>query len=188
VKLRVLFWNIKGRDGKTAVAALEHLPALVRRHDPQILTLLEAPISAKDRLRHAGLPVHSADREQGGDSLRDLRTFRVGDQLRLRARGSDRYHRAYEAVLPGFQPLTLVSVHLQSKVNDKGDHDRPRQRADRCRTFVESVEGDVGHRRTAVYGDFNMNPFDHAMVNFDGLNAMSTSSSQVERGRTRSIL
>jgi hypothetical protein len=63
---------------------------------------------------------------------------------------------------------------LESQLHDKGDPDRARQRAHRCRAFVERVEEDTGHRRTAVYGDFNMNPFHHAMVNFDGLNAMST--------------
>jgi hypothetical protein len=36
-----------------------------------------------------------------------LKTFRLDEGLRLRSRGSDRYHRAHELVLPGHEPLTL---------------------------------------------------------------------------------
>jgi exonuclease III len=176
VKLRILFWNIKGRDPKAAIAALEHLPALIRVFEPQVLTLIEAPDSAGPRLQEAGLPVRSVDREQGDSNPRGLKTFCLTEHLQLRQRGLDRHHRAYEIALPGREPLTLVAVHLASQVNDKGDPDRARQRADRCRDFVETIERDAGHTRTAVYGDFNMNPFAHAMVNFDGLNAMSTAS------------
>ncbi|MFO7561508.1 MAG: hypothetical protein R6X02_02595 [Enhygromyxa sp.] len=146
---------------------------MVREFQPHVLTLIEAPASSGARLQNAGLQLESVERTPT-DSDRGLRTFCLSERLQLTQRGVDRYHRAYEAVLPGHQPLTLVTVHLPSALHDKGDPDHARRRADFCRGFVERVEQDVGHTRTAVYGDFNMNPFAHAMVNFDGLNAMST--------------
>jgi exonuclease III len=183
--LRVLFWNIKGRDTRTALRALEYVPALVRRFEPHVLTLIESPASAGARLQKAGLRLELVDRRSQTDRDRGLSTFCLDERLRLTQRGDDRYHRAYQAVLPGHQPLTLVAVHLPSALHDKGDHDQARRRADLCRAFVERTERDAGHTRTAVYGDFNMNPFAHAMVNFDGLNAMSTAF-RARRARTLS--
>lgn len=125
----------------------------------------------------------ATQREIGEYNPRALKTFRLDESLRLRSRGGDLYHKAHEVILPGHEPLSLVTVHLPSQIHDKGDPDRLRRRADQCRNFVERVEGDTGHTRTAVYGDFNMNPFAHAMVNFDGLNAMSTAR-RARRART----
>jgi hypothetical protein len=45
--LRILVWNVKGTDAKASTAALEHLPPLVRKFKPQVLTLIEAPPSAE---------------------------------------------------------------------------------------------------------------------------------------------
>ncbi len=186
--LRVLFWNVKGR-----VDALELVPALVRELEPHILTLLEAPRSTADRLRAAGLAAESPVGEipSADANPRDLRTFTLDTSLRLRARTHDRYHRAYELASPGFQSLTFVAVHLESSLHDKADHDLPRARANDCHTFVEKVERVAGHARTVVYGDFNMDPFAHAMVNFYGLNAMSTAfrarAARGYRGKTRAM-
>lgn len=166
--LRVLFWNVQGRD-----AAFEQIPALVGEFLPNVLTLIEAPEGAEAQLHRLGVAACLASSEL--DNPRRLLTFALDERLHLTQCLSNRHHRAYQAAFDGHEPLNLVAVHLQSPVNDKGDATgRPQKRAEKCREFVEGVEDITGHTRTIVFGDFNMDPFALAMVNIDGLNAMNT--------------
>jgi exonuclease III len=179
--LRVLFWNVNGRRAAATDSAFALLPALVRAHQPDVLTLIEAPANASDRLRSLELTAELVQELE--DNPRRLLTFTLNRGLTIVSRGATRHHRAYEVAVPGRRPLNLVAVHLRSMTNDKGDPDRQRMRAQECRRFVEDIEGDTGHARTVVYGDFNMDPFARATVNIDGLNAMSTAW-RARRSRT----
>lgn len=171
--LRILFWNVRGSKRSACDAALAIVPALVCEFEPDILTLIEAPTDTELRLANTGVRLRPVA-HQVDDNPRGLRTFGLSDRLTLSECGADRHFRAYQVTLRGHQPLTLAAVHLRSPINDKGDPARPRMRAGRCRAFVEDIERDTGHRRTIVYGDFNMDPFSPAMVDINGLNAVST--------------
>ena len=66
--------------------------------------------------------------------------------------------------------LLIVAVHLPSKLHQK-DEDREfnvRNISDR----ISDQESRIGHNRTMVIGDFNMDPFENGMIVADGLHAV----------------
>jgi len=67
--------------------------------------------------------------------------------------------------------LTLGMTHLRSKLH-QGDTDQA-YASTVVRQRVTEVEDRVGHRRTVLVGDFNMNPFEDGMVSAGGLHAVS---------------
>lgn len=184
--LRVLFWNVKGGASAADNAALALVPALVDAFELDIVTLAEAPDDTQQVLRAMGLATNVPEPDLGTNE-RGLVTFVTGERFKVTARRIERHHRAYAAAPNGCDPVSLVAVHLQSPVNDKGDPERARMRAGRCHDFVEDVEQSEGHTRTIVYGDFNMDPFAIPMVHIQGLNAMRTAA-RARRPRTSEAL
>ena len=72
--------------------------------------------------------------------------------------------------LPIALPVLLVSVHLPSKL-----HTRDEDQAFYARNLSEVIaqqEDHLGHRRTIVIGDFNMDPFEVAMTTADGFHSL----------------
>ncbi len=69
--------------------------------------------------------------------------------------------------LPDRAELILAAVHLPSKL-----HLSPDSQSIECIRLAETIvaaEDAAGHRRTALVGDFNMNPFEWGMVAAKGL-------------------
>ncbi len=67
-------------------------------------------------------------------------------------------------------PLTLVGVHLPSK-NSRKPEDQA-SAAGRTARRIREVENQSGHDRTIVIGDFNMDPFETAMIDSDIFHAV----------------
>jgi hypothetical protein len=81
--------------------------------------------------------------------------------------------------LPARLELLLAAVHLPSKL-----HLSPDSQSLECMELARQItvqEDRVGHRRTILIGDFNMNPFEPGMVAAGGLNSVM-SRNLVERG------
>jgi endonuclease/exonuclease/phosphatase (EEP) superfamily protein YafD len=175
MNLRVLFWNVRGGSSAADNAAIQLVPAIIEQLNLDIVTLAEAPEDTQQVLRGLGVdartPSPSLDRND-----RRLVTLVVSSRFDVTTRVYDRHHRAYAVAPAAHEPVTLVTVHLQSPTNDKGTSERARMRANRCYSFVDDVERAAGHKRSIVYGDFNMDPFSTAMVHIEGLNAMNTSA------------
>ena len=71
--------------------------------------------------------------------------------------------------LPGLQDILLASVHFPSKINFSAE-----SQADECVNLTDSikeVENRIGHSRTILVGDLNMNPFESGVVSSRGLHA-----------------
>lgn len=66
--------------------------------------------------------------------------------------------------------LLIVAVHLPSKLR-QDSKDFPFI-ASRLRQWVEAAEQKVGHDRTILVGDFNMNPFEDGMVSSDAIHGV----------------
>lgn len=66
--------------------------------------------------------------------------------------------------------ITLITCHFPSKIN-KSDMNLS-EYAEDVKDFIEMVEKDIGHKRTVVCGDFNMNPFDAGVIKARGLHAV----------------
>lgn len=81
--------------------------------------------------------------------------------------------------LPARSPILLAAVHLPSKFN-WATESQPFECMELARIIGE-VEAGVGHRRTILVDDFNMNPFESGLVGAAGLNAVM-SREVVSRG------
>jgi hypothetical protein len=74
---------------------------------------------------------------------------------------------------PGGIEIVLVVAHLSSP-----SHKDLRARRSRCASFalaIRDAERSAGNDRTVVVGDLNVNPFDDAMLDVRGLNALADS-------------
>ncbi len=63
---------------------------------------------------------------------------------------------------PLSKDLLLVAVHLPSKLFESADDQA--MHCTRIRRYIEDAEEAVEHQRTAVVGDFNMDPFETGLV------------------------
>jgi len=86
------------------------------------------------------------------------------------------------------KPILLAGVHLSSKLH--ADREEQTAQARLAVQMIEEAELNLGHERTLVIGDFNMNPFEGGLVDadsFHGVMAQSTAKKgsrqvrQVER-------
>lgn len=60
----------------------------------------------------------------------------------------------------------LVGVHLQSKLHGSGPHGQRTTTMDLMEKLREA-EGEVGHKKVIILGDFNANPFEKIMIDFN---------------------
>jgi hypothetical protein len=173
--LKFLFWNTGKREPLNEIAELaEHLR-------PDVLIFAECPIS----------PVKIVERLNSG--------YRARFHLPL----SPARRFTFVAALPprSFTPLydgsgisirhlrpplgadaLMVTLHLPSKLYLSADDQS--LLATRVRQLIQRFETKVGHRRTIVIGDFNMNPFEAGLVSSEGFHAMMSRAIVANGGRT----
>ena len=70
---------------------------------------------------------------------------------------------------PFGRELLIVAVHLPSKLYQTDDDQAFYAR--RLSEEISEQEKEIGHNRTMVIGDFNMDPFETGMILADGLHA-----------------
>ncbi|MGH9762816.1 MAG: hypothetical protein ACREAC_18495, partial [Blastocatellia bacterium] len=97
----------------------------------------------------------------------------------------DRYLAVLRLGLPLRSEFLLGAIHFPSKKElTSGD-----QQSMASRISARLIENQVGHFRTVLVGDLNMNPFDAGMVSADGFHGVMTRqiakrSARVVRGET----
>lgn len=181
---KILFWNCFCKPIDSQIAAV------CRDHDIDIGILAEA----KEINQATLLPLLN----QGTSSTY---TFPVqySERIKIFSRfPSDGFQpisdagplSAYEVTPPLGLKFLLVGVHLRSKSAAK-EVDQILECV-RVAEFLDECENSVGHQRTIVIGDFNMNPFEAGMVAADGLHAVmdrkiALKQSRVVGGRARSF-
>lgn len=77
--------------------------------------------------------------------------------------------------------VTVVALHLPSKL--RMSTEAQGHLAGRVCKAIESAEDAIGHRRTIVIGDFNMNPFESGLVGSEYFHAVMTRSIAARRER-----
>ena len=78
--------------------------------------------------------------------------------------------------------FTIVALHLRSKLYQSNDMDQAFAAA-AINEQIRAVEVTIGHRRTLVVGDFNMNPFEPGLVSFDCFHAVMSRTTAQRRSR-----
>ncbi len=84
--------------------------------------------------------------------------------------------------LPGRKELTVVGAHLPSKM-----HFSAESQSFSCtelNRLVEEAEENVGHQRTVILADLNVNPFESGVVAGGGLHAVTTRELALKGQRT----
>jgi hypothetical protein len=165
MRLTVLFWNIGRND-----AILDALRALVAEHEVDVLILAESERIPEGRLLLALnenenlFTIHQSE----CDKVRVLARF--ASALTRPVFESARYS-IREFNLPGFMPFLMTAVHLPSKMH-RSEQDQI-YLATSLSSSIRKVESELGHRRTIIVGDLNMNPFETGMVAAGGLHGVS---------------
>lgn len=169
---RFLFWNLNGKPVSGLVCTL------ARTHDADVVVLAESLIPANlllAELNRAGADFQFAP----GECERILVFTRFHSGFLVPVHEGDRYSMR-RLRLPLRSELLLVMVHLPSKMHSSVESQRSE-----CALLAKDVrerEGLIGHSRTVVLGDFNVDPFEHGLVATDGFHAvMSCAVARRER-------
>jgi exonuclease III len=173
--VRILFWNVGGRDRSDLIATI------ARERNVDILVLAETPDPTN-------VLVTALARRNAGTYAEPPGVY---GRVKMVAR------MAADAVEPILDTGTLMARHISPPLGASflliGAHLQSRLRQDtqdqlvagpRLRDFVERAEEQVGHRRTILIGDLNMNPFDGAVVAADGLHAVMSRAVAAQMTRT----
>ena len=159
-----MFWNT-GRQASADVIA-----ALCCEYDVDILVLAECDIPSVrlgERFDRRG-PARM--REVRGPAPSIVRFFsRVPGRFWKPFLDARRYA-IWHIKTPIGIPLLLVAVHLASRLHgENGDREYVVRQ---LRVDIGDAEAKAGHQNTVVLGDFNLNPFENAMLAADGMHAM----------------
>ena len=161
--LNFLFWNVNKRPLAKMIINLVH------ESEVDIIILAESEINDAELLAKM--------------NVKQKRPYHVTPGISLRLRMYSRYVKEFirpirdsgsisirEFALPLRKEVLLVAVHLRSKL-----HADPDDQFSECIGIareIEKAEESVGHSRTIVVGDFNMNPFESGLIGTRGFHAV----------------
>jgi len=157
------FWNLRNNVTAQAVTAFAH------ECDVDVLVLAENSNTANDLVRTLNMNskrLFFADSGLPG-RLTILTRFRPNASCLIRdSNGISIRH--YQ--LPLGLSFLVVAAHLGSKLWKSKDDQV--QTCSRVARYICEAEARVGHSRTIVIGDLNMNPFEAGVVGSEGLHAV----------------
>lgn len=174
-----LFWNLHGVSSATHQNRPAELCAsftrLVKRHSLDVLIFAECDLTDGDvskALNDAGVgtyvkpwsrseKVHVWTRLPSAD-VEDRYNGKMAERITVR-----------EVQFPNTLPLLLVGVHLRDRQTVYTDSGRALGTAE-VADAVRRVESRVGHSRTILVGDLNMNPYEAGVVGTQALHAVMT--------------
>jgi endonuclease/exonuclease/phosphatase family metal-dependent hydrolase len=160
---KFLFWNINGKPLADLIADLADA------HDVDLVILAESRITVPDLLRALNRQPTASFHFCAGlsDAITIYSSFSsafvtpIFESERVSIR---------RLTLPARSELLLATVHFPSKLHWSND-----SQAFECAELASRIaleEDKVGHRRTVLVGDFNMDPYEPGMAASVGLNAV----------------
>jgi hypothetical protein len=170
-----LFWNINGKALQRSIARLARL------YEVDVIMLAECEIEAdtllgelnKERRFHYSPGIGCKKIEVFTQFPREfIQPVDETDRLTIR-----------HLRPPGLTDILLAVIHFSSKLYWKET-----SQAAECMVLsdsIKSAEHKVGHSRTVLVGDLNMNPFEDGMVNANGLHGVMSQS--IARKGTRFV-
>jgi hypothetical protein len=158
-----LFWNINRKPLAAVVAELAN------EHRAHVVVLAESNASPS-ALLGALNPVGRSDFHFPAGSNKYLTIFTRFPRECLQPVYETGRISIRRLSLPGRSEILIAAVHLASKL-----HWTSESQAFECTQIARKIadeEDRVGHQRTVVFGDFNMNPFEAGLVSCAGFNAV----------------
>lgn len=173
--LKILFWNLNRKDLRSLVCEA------VKAEDVDVVLLIESGVTRSEVLD--SLQTEITDQFHIPNSIENR--FQVFSKDR--ALDLSEFHDARRISLRKLKwaglELSLGVVHLVDARNN--DMEERQSQVEALSHELRRREERVGHQRTILIGDFNMNPFDRPMNLARGMNAMMTRKC-VERGNRTS--
>jgi hypothetical protein len=174
--LNFVFWNLNRKS------LLDHVTDLVVLHDLDFLFLAECSISLSalvSRLSARGKTYYEiAGLAQGLGAISRFGTETLKTQF-----DSQSLRVSVRRFVRGDQPdILIVIAHLPSQL-----YSTPASAAMECVTLsriIGAEENKVGHSRTLVVGDLNVNPFNEGVLATHGLHAVMTKELAFRGSRT----
>lgn len=161
--INFLFWNLRRNPIHEIISRLAH------QHQIDVIILAECKIEPVDLLKALN-PLGSADYFYAQDGDRQKLEFytRFPREYIRSVEESDRLSIRH-LKLPGITDILIAAIHFNDKRNWTNE-DQSMMIGDFART-INNVEDRIGHKRTIVVGDLNMNPFETGMISAKGLHA-----------------
>lgn len=161
--MRFLFWNLNRRPLQTA------LRAIVDEHDVDVVMLAESAVHDAVLLDtlNRGRPTKYLLHHAPSDRLRIFARLPIGAIIPVKDGLGVTIRRLFP---PLGTDILLVVAHLKSKLHQR-DADQILA-STRLVRMIEEAEGRVGHMRTLLVGDLNMNPFEPGVAGAAGLHAV----------------
>lgn len=159
-----LFWNINKKPLQNTIGELAEI------HEIDVLILAECEIERSDLLMQLNSISGPRFSEPYSESKRIVIYTRFPDSWLIPiAEEGELSIRHLENPVSDTHTL-IVAAHLPSRMH-RSEQDLM-QLAPRWRQFIEDAEKRVGHKRTIVVGDLNMNPFDPGVISGEGLHGI----------------
>ncbi len=171
-----LFWNLNKRPLLHQVATLCH------EHAVDVLILAESGLSAAALLETLNKTQSSKFSFPSSGAPSRLSFFIRYPQQSFES-VSDSPHVAIRRFIPPIGvEILIAAVHLPSKLHTTNEDQA--QNSFLVSQAIEEAETRVGHTRTVMVGDFNMNPFESGVVGAAGLHAVSDRQIALRGDRT----
>lgn len=172
--LNFLFWNINRKPIASLVARL------ARERGVDILVLAECDIEPMQLLRELNASGRNIYFFSPDYSDRFVIFTRFSSEW-LEPLRDQRNLSVKRLIHPLFADLILGIVHLPSKLH-LNDQEQAIL-ATRLRNTINEIEDNVGHSRTLIFGDFNMNPFEAGMMSSESIHAVMDKRTAQEGSR-----
>jgi hypothetical protein len=168
--MRFLFWNLGGNRVQQVLATIAHtFDAECEIAPSEMLLSLNQPSQTEyHRIESVGCEKIECCARFSSDFFRSLAEW---DRVSIR-----------QLALPGVLDILVASVHLVDARNWSRE-----SQASECRWLIneiEHAERRVGHQRTVLVGDFNMDPFGSGVVDANGLHGVMSRHIAQEAKRT----
>jgi len=161
--MKFLYWNINKKPIEDLVVALAH------EHELDIIILSECDFSLSKLLLLINEPVkrkYSLPFSAVPGPVILIRLPRKSLKIRHDSHGVS----VRNLIPPLGLDILIVILHLPSKLFYKEDDHA--LIATRLPEIIEEEEKKIGHQRTIIVGDLNMNPFEPGVVGSEGLHAV----------------
>ena len=173
--LNFLFWNVNNKPIASLVAEL------ISQYEIDVATLAEYRryVDAATLLKYLnqdGIEYYSASTSPR------LVTFIKFKSQYVEVMNEDDYLLIHRLILPRRADILFGAVHLPSN-RYQSDFDQS-DIATRYPRMIEGAEQSVGHSRTILVGDFNMNPFERGMAGSETFHSVMDRRTADEQSRT----
>lgn len=170
-----LFWNMR------QTKRLDILSSLVREFDIDVLMLAENTLGVADVLCKLNTS-EAADFHYNMGQCKRIDIFSKFTQTQISPQFESKHITIRHLKPPTTCGLLLVVAHLSSKLHQSNES-QTFEITEIARDIIR-MEDKIGHKRTVLVGDLNMNPFETGLVTASGFNATMTRKIAEKQKRT----